>query len=45
MKNGGNEMCSELSEMARTLMKKFDFFAPHDDVDNFDDDVVDDVMT
>jgi hypothetical protein len=38
------KMFSELSEMARTLIKKFDFFvAPHNDVDedvnNVDDDV------
>ena len=36
-----NEMCLELSEMARTLINTFKFcFAPHDD--DVDDDVEDD---
>ena len=41
-----NEMCSELSEMARTLINNSNFFAPDigDDVDDdIDDDVDDDV--
>jgi hypothetical protein len=38
-------MCLELSEMARTLIKKFKILsAPHDDIDdNIDDDINDDI--
>ena len=56
MKNGKKklgEMCSELSEMVRTLMKKFHFFCPDvdddisdhvgDHLDNIDDYDVDDI--
>jgi hypothetical protein len=35
-------MCSELSEMARTLIKKFGFFCPDIDDDVIDGDIVDD---